>query len=165
MQEVLRGLENCSSPYIDDVIIFSVSWSDHLSHIDLVIQRLVLHGLTVKSCKCQWGFSSFEFLGFIVGEGRMSIPQARVEQFRQFPRPITIQHLRSFLGLANFYAKFIPRYADLSRALTPHTSKTAPKIVMWSNVMYNAFCSIISCICNFVALMVPADGESLCVFL
>ncbi len=164
MQEVLRGLEHFSSPYIDDIIIFSVVWDDHLVHINSVLERLSLHGLSVKSCKCCWGYKSFEFLGFIVGEGHLSIPQARVEQFRLYVKPKTVSQLRSFLGLANFYSKFVPRFADLSKVLTPHTSKNSPKNVVWNDVMCCAFDSIINAIVNYVELMVPADGDSLCIF-
>ncbi len=164
MQEVLRGLEHFSSPYIDDIIIFSVVWDDHLVHINSVLERLSLHGLSVKSCKCCWGYKSFEFLGFIVGEGHLSIPQPRVEQFRLYVKPKTVSQLRSFLGLANFYSKFVPRFADLSKVLTPHTSKNSPKNVVWNDVMCCAFDTIINAIVNYVELMVPADGDSLCIF-
>ncbi len=123
-----------------------------------------MHGLSVKSCKCCWGYKSFEFLGFIVGEGQLSIPQARVEQFRLYVKPKTVSQLRSFLGLANFYSKFVPRFADLSKVLTPHTSKNSPKNVVWNDVMCCAFDSIINAIVNYVELMVPADGDSLCIF-
>ncbi len=78
MQSVLHGLESHSLPYIDDVIIFSISFADHLKHVSSVLSRLASAGLTVKKSKCLWCFKSFEFLGFQVGNGRLSIPQARV---------------------------------------------------------------------------------------
>ncbi len=59
MQEVLRGLEEYSTPYIDDIVIFSTNWKDHLYHIDSVLARLSVHGLTVKVSKCRWGYHSF----------------------------------------------------------------------------------------------------------
>ncbi len=69
MQTVLRGLEAFVLPYIDDVIIFSTSFTDHLSHITSVLSRLAGAGPTVQS-KCSWCFRSFDFLGFHVSYGK-----------------------------------------------------------------------------------------------
>ena len=78
MQRCLLHLEAFSSPYIDDVIIFCQTWSDHLSHLFQLLFRLKLHGLTVKQSKCSWGCIKFEFLGYVVGEGSLSIPKSRL---------------------------------------------------------------------------------------
>ncbi len=76
MQQVLRGFENHCLPYIDDIVIFSTCFEDHLAHITSVLSRLATSGLTVKSSKCSWCFRSFDFLGFHVGQGNLTIPAA-----------------------------------------------------------------------------------------
>ncbi len=76
MQTVLRGLEVFSLAYIDDIVIFSQSFSDHISYIIQVLSRLAQANLTVKKSKRSWCFVSFDFLGFCVGAGKLSIPAA-----------------------------------------------------------------------------------------
>ncbi len=125
MQRVLRGLESFALPYIDDVVILSKS----LLHIDHVLSRLEEHGLTVKSSKCCWCFKQLEFFGFIVGNGHLGIPQARVHQLQDYICPSTVSQLRSFLGFANFYSRFIPKFADHTSALTKHMTKSSPKLL------------------------------------
>ncbi len=111
MQSCLSNLQSFSEPYIDDIVIFSTSWSDHLSHISQVLSRLSDHGLTVKLKKCLWGCTQFEFLGYVIGEGKLSIPPARLHQFQHYVKPKTRKPLKSFLGLCNYYRKFIPSFS------------------------------------------------------
>ncbi len=151
MQTVLLHLEDFSSTYNDDVI-FSNSWSEHISHIESVLSRLEQHGLTVKKSKCLWGCKSFEFLGYIVGNHSLSIPDARINQFTNFIRPKTIHQLRSFIGLANYYRKFIPSFVDMCIPLTEHTKRSSPNTVVWTTDMNDAFCNIISEIFAFTPL-------------
>ncbi len=164
MQTVLRGLESFSSAYIDDIIIFSLSWHDHLSHINQVLSRLNHHGLTVKQSKCCWAFSSFDFLGYNVGNGSLSIPEARVKQLREYARPKTIPQLRSFLGLVNYYRHFVLNFASHSRHLTCLTKRGLPQNIDWNNDAIDAFDVIVSCICNNISLCVPLLSDSFGVF-
>ena len=63
MNFVLEGLEEFSSAYIDDVIVHSKTWEEHLSHLRQALERLRKHGLTAKPGKCEWGASSLTYLG------------------------------------------------------------------------------------------------------
>ena len=80
----MEGQEEYSSAYIDDVIIFSNSWVEHLQNIQLVLEALRKNGLKVKASKCQWGAKSLVYLGHEVGCGRVSVPEAKVEAIRKF---------------------------------------------------------------------------------
>ncbi len=164
MQEVLRGLEEYSSAYIDEIVIFSSNWKDHLYHIDSVLARLSVHGLTGKVSKCRWGYHSFEFLGFDISEGKLIIPQARVLQLQNFVRPKSIAQLRSFLGLANFYSKFIPRFAEFTKSLTAQTKRNSPKNIVWTTYMIQSFSHIIESISNATQLVVPCLSDNFAVF-
>ena len=112
MHKVLQGCENFSSSYIDDVIVFSNTWEEHLQHLKLVLERLRQHGLTAKPSKCEWGASSLSYLGHSVGHGRASVHEARVAAIRNFKQPITKSDLRAFLGTVGYYRKFIPEYSS-----------------------------------------------------
>ncbi len=108
MQLVLRGLETFSLPYIDVIIIFSSTFSDHLSHITSVLSRLASAKLSVKPSKCQWCFKAFEFLGFHVGHGRLSIPEARVTHISSMSSPQLSHPLNHFLVLLRFIPVLSP---------------------------------------------------------
>ena len=73
--------------YTDDIIIYSQSWEDHMTHIALVLEQLKKVGMTAKPSKCQWGASSLTFLGHTVGGGTVSVPDCRVIANKQYVRP------------------------------------------------------------------------------
>ena len=80
MDQVLDGKLEFAGAYIDDIIIYSQSWEDHITHAALVLEQLKKFGLTTKPSKCQWGASSLTFLGHTVGGGTVSVPDGRVTQ-------------------------------------------------------------------------------------
>ena len=73
-----------------------------------------MNGLTAKPIKFVWGAWQLEYLGYVVGNGKIAVPEARVRAIRNFKRPVTKKDLMSFLGTASYYQKFIPYYADNS---------------------------------------------------
>jgi len=77
MDEILRDVQSFSRAYMDDVVIFSCSLSDHLTHIREVLARIRAAGLTVNPNKCKWAGSSMSFLGHVVGGGIVAIPEDR----------------------------------------------------------------------------------------
>ena len=80
MDGVLDGLEQYSGAYIDDILIFSETWTNHLWHIKHVLDRLRQNGLTARPKKCEWGANKLEYLGFVVGKGLMEVPEASYER-------------------------------------------------------------------------------------
>ncbi len=128
------------------------------------MERLKVNGFIIKLNKCLWGCSAFEFLGYEVGKGQLSIPEARVELFRTYARPRTKKQLRSFLGLCGYYRKFVPMFADLTKCLTSSLTMTAPNMVVWNDDMIKSFTCIINSICNFtIILSIPMRGDLFCV--
>ena len=86
MKTMLQNLEDTSNAYIDDVIIFSKCWEEHLMHIRSVLSYLRKTGLTAKPSKCEWSTISLQYLGHIVGKGMVSIPDAKVEALKNFKK-------------------------------------------------------------------------------
>ena len=130
MDNVIRGLDSMSAAYIDDVIIFSTSWEDHLGHLSRVFARLREAGLTAKPSKCTLGATTCTYLGHVVGNGRTE--PSKLQAGANFPVPQTKTHMREFLGLTRYYRRFIPDYATLAAPLTDLTRKTAPIQVQWT---------------------------------
>ena len=118
VQQVLSVMEGITGAYLDDIMIFSTSWADHVCHIKQVFDRIRSAGLTLKRAKCVFATAEVEFLGHKVGLGKVEPRRKTVQALLEFPRPTNPKQLRSYLGLAGYYRKFIPHFADLSACLT-----------------------------------------------
>jgi len=118
VQTVLSGLEMFTGAYLDDIIIFSPTWSEHLCHLNLVFDRIRAAGLTVKKAKCVFATADVEFLGHRIGLGRVEPRRQKVQALLDFPRPTNVKQLRSFLGLAGYYRRFLPHFSDIAASLS-----------------------------------------------
>ena len=146
-------------PYIDDIIIFSMGWDDHLVHLGQVLSALDKHGLKVKEAKCEFGWKCVEYLGHIVGDGKLAVPEHRAAAMKEFKQPRTKKELRSFIGAMSYYRQFILRFADYSSCLSPSTSKKASSVVQWTEEMLQAFHSLKLTLCNVCELTVPVQND------
>ena len=87
MDQLLVGVEEFTAAYLDDLIIFSESWEDHLSHVEGVLERVRAAGLKVKPKKCQFGMTQCVYLGHIVGNGLVEPEASKVETVWSFLQP------------------------------------------------------------------------------
>ncbi|BHF81797.1 hypothetical protein SprV_0802493100 [Sparganum proliferum] len=107
-----------SRAYIDDLLVASRSEEEHKKHLALVFDRLDKIGVVVNPSKCVLGVPSLEFLGHqFDSEGLRPLP-SKVEAVRNFPPPTSKRQLQRFLGMVNFYRRFLPNCADLMLPLT-----------------------------------------------
>eukprot|EP00731_Ephydatia_muelleri_P036793 Em0326g5a len=155
VDRVLQGLEEFSGAYIDDIIVFSKLWTDHVRHLQVVLGRLQLTGLTVKISKCHFGVTACSYLGFVVGGGLVKPEPSKVQAVLNFPTPTDKTGVRAFLGLTGYYRRFIPDFASLAAPLTDLTRKCAPTRVSWSNECEQAFKSLKGCLCSDPVLRSP----------
>jgi len=160
MNDVLRGEEKFASPYMDDIVVFSDSWEDHICHIKKVLGKLEQAGLTANPSKCHWGGQKVEFLGHQIGNGEMSLPQQRIEALSSYTRPTTKRGLRAFLGAISFYRRYVQRLASQTAILTPLTTKTAPSKLVWTEEGERAFMCIKQMICNCCSLCIPLPKDT-----
>jgi len=124
--------------YLDDLLIASTDLNTHLHHLGLVLERLQEAGLIVNMNKCEFGVSETTFLGHHVSADGIRPIMKHVEAIRQFSPPKDIKELQRFLGLVNFYRKFISGAAKFLRPLTD-ALKLSPKDFTWSAEMGSAF--------------------------
>jgi hypothetical protein len=139
MNAVLRECQKYSGAYLDDVVIFSDGWDDHLHHLEAVFNRIQQAGLTVKPAKCQFAFKEVSYLGHVIGGGTVRPDPAKVEAVLGFQRPLVKKNVRSFLGLIGYYRKFVPNFADVASVLTDLTKKGRPEKVIWTKECESAF--------------------------
>jgi hypothetical protein len=153
VQKVLKGLEPFASAYLDDILIFSTSWDEHLSHLAQVLNRIRNAGLTLNVAKCEFAHAQVEFLGHVVGRGIVQPRSAKIKAVLDFPRPTTKKQIQSFLGLAGYYRRFIPHFSHISAALTSLLQKN--KSLHWTDKAEEAFLDLKSRLASRPILVIP----------
>jgi len=111
-------LDQCVVIFIDDVLIYSRTKDEHDKHVRMVLDRLRQHSLFAKLSKCSFFKPEVEFLGFVVGRHGVGMEQAKIKAVLDWPAPENRKQLMSFLGLANYYRKFIKDHAAICAPLT-----------------------------------------------
>ena len=132
MERVLEPVTDCAAVYIDDIVIFSNNWEDHINHLSRVFTCFREAHLTAKLSKCSFGQTNLQYLGHTIRLGKLAVPRHRIEALAKYKRPITKKTLRSFLGSMSYYRQFIDKYPEMSSLLTPSTLVSAPKVVAWT---------------------------------
>ena len=112
IDEVLCGLLFCYA-YLDDLLIASATAEEHKEHLRQTFHRLKEYSILINSSKCEFGVSILHFLGHQVDSSGIQPLQDKVSVIRDFAQPDTCHDLRKFLGIINFYHRFIPKCAQL----------------------------------------------------
>ena len=122
MNEVCKGLDFVFV-YIDDILIFSKSPEEHKAHLEKLFERLAEYGLNVKPSKCLLGVKALEFLGHYVDEKGILPAADRVEAITSFPAPDTLKKAQRFVGMVNYYFRFVPKLAEILIPLHSHIAE------------------------------------------
>ena len=104
--------------FFDDILVYSPDWETHMIHLQEVFSILRQQQLYLKASKCTFGATKIEYLGHFIEAKGVNTDPAKVDAIKRWPTPNSIKQLRSFLGLANYYRRFIRGYNILSRPLT-----------------------------------------------
>ncbi|KAL6467387.1 hypothetical protein MHYP_G00251910 [Metynnis hypsauchen] len=139
--------------YLDDVIIFSSTIEQHLERLEEVFSRLKRQGLKVKLSKCRFFQSQVQYLGHVVSAEGVAADPGKVEVVREWRRPAHLAELRSFLGFASYYRRFVEGFAKLAAPLhrlvgqlcTPKKKGKTPPVSLsslWDGVCESAFQSL-----------------------
>ena len=156
MDEVLRGMPFCYG-YVDDLLIASPSPDEHLRHLRAVLERLEEHGLLINVPKSVFGVPELNFLGHRVNATGIHPLEEKVQVVRDFPLPTTQRKLREFIGMINFYRRFIPNCARTIQPLNTLLTRTkrpsdAPA---WTEASIAAFSNIKNALANASLLFHP----------
>ena len=138
METVLAGLtrKTCLD-YIDDILVIGRTFDEHLDYLTQVFDRLKAAGLKLKAEKCSFGRGEVEYLGYVVSKKGLAPQAGKVKAVKDFPTPVDLKTLRSFLGLASYYRRFIPQFSVVASPLHALTRKNVD--FSWDSVCEEAF--------------------------
>lgn len=111
-------LDPQASAYLDDVIIATETFEEHLSCLKTVLHRITDAGLTINQSKSDFCVEKVQYLGFLVDKDGVHIDPEKISAVLGYPAPKTIKQVRRFLGMASWYRRFIPEFAARSALLT-----------------------------------------------
>ena len=138
MDRVLRGLQwHVYLVYLDDIIVYSSSFDEHLKRLDLIFSRIKESGLKLQSKKCQMLQKEVSYLGHITSAEGVKIDPAKIEQVQNWPGPTSVRDVQSFLWLASYYRRFVSGFAGVARPLHKLTEKG--RLFHWTEECQLAF--------------------------
>ncbi|WVZ64404.1 hypothetical protein U9M48_013917 [Paspalum notatum var. saurae] len=123
--------------FIDDILIYSKSEKEHEEHLKIVLTRLREHKLYAKFSKCAFWLKEVRFLGHILSEKGVAVDLSKVKDVLNWKQPETVTEIRSFLGLAGYYRRFIKDFSKTAKPMTSLTKKNAK--YLWSSNCEEAF--------------------------
>ena len=157
MQTVLAGLEwRTCFVYLDDILVVSRSFDEHLQHLNEVFVRLRQAGLRLKPRKCNLLRDEVPFLGHVISTKGVRPDPAKIEKVQCYPVPTDATQVRQFLGLASYYRRFMPAFAKISAPLRALITKHA--IFQWTVECEKAFCELKRLLTTAPVLAYPRFG-------
>ena len=158
MNNILRSeLDKSVIVFLDDILIYSATQEQHILDVRRVFSILQQHKLYVKLSKCEFGTKQCEFLGHIVGGGNIAMSPGKVKTVNEWPIPKSISELRQFLGMCNYYRKFIKNYSEIARPMYELLKGNIQ--YTWSNKQQLSFDKLKQCITTEPVLKLPDDSK------
>ena len=136
MDQVLQGMEGVIC-YIDDILITGKDEAEHLERLEAVLARLESNGLRLQLAKCKFMETSVEYLGHVISADGIAPTPDNVSGITEVPKPTNVNELRSFLGMVQYYSKFIPNLADMVHPLNALLGSHTP--YKWTKECDDAF--------------------------
>ena len=154
MDKVLSGLKWYSClVYIDDIVVVGDSFENHLYNLVGVLKRLREAGLKVKPSKCSLCQREVQYLGHVLSTEGISTDPTKVEAICNWPTPTCKQEIQRFLGLANFYRRFIKNFSSIAKPLQRLTEKN--NVFHWNELCQSAFDELCRCLVSSPVLAYP----------
>ena len=147
--------------YLDDILVFAPTIGEHLDTLNEVFKRLEDAGLKLNGRKCHFLCNSITYLGHVVSKDGVSVDQGKVDRVRDWPTPTSREELASFLGLASYYRRFIPKFAVLAAPLHKlnKTVKSGSDPFCWSSEAQYSFLALKQALSEAPVLSYPCYGK------
>jgi hypothetical protein len=159
MNETFRDLLDRSVlVFLDDILVFSRTREEHVAHVREVLERLRRQKLYAKRSKCEFFRSEVEFLGHQLGANGLAVSQDKIGAVRDWPTPRNVGDVRSFLGLAGFYRRFVKDFSKIALPLTQMTQKERPW--EWGKEQQGALDALKAALCSAPVLLIPDPSKA-----
>ncbi|TQD86597.1 hypothetical protein C1H46_027863 [Malus baccata] len=157
MNEVFQEyLDRFVIVFIDDILVYSKSESDHIRHLNLVLRKLREHQLYAKFSKCQFWLDQVAFLGHVVSAQGIQVDPQKIAAVENWEQPRTNTEVRSFLGLAGYYRRFVQDFSMIALPLTKLTRKDVK--FEWDDSCEQSFQQLKYCLTHAPVLILPDDN-------
>ncbi|GJV05930.1 reverse transcriptase domain-containing protein [Tanacetum coccineum] len=148
--------------FIDDILIYSKTKEDHEVHLGLVLELLRKEKLYAKFSKCEFWLQEVHFLGHVVNQNGIHVDPNKIEAVKNWKTPTTPSEIRSFLGLAGYYRRFIANFSKIAKPLTSLTQKNQKYV--WGVEQEEAFQTLKNNLCDAPILTLPDGVEDFIVY-
>ncbi|KAJ9521984.1 hypothetical protein QJQ45_024869 [Haematococcus lacustris] len=148
--------------YLDDILVMSSSPEEHAMHLKEVLQVMKDNQLYAKLSKCDFNRPELKFLGHIVGRQGIAVDPAKVQVIKEWPVPTSLKELQAFLGLANFFRRFIAGYSTIAAPLTHLTGEKVAAGTNWQQLgepALRAFNALKQALCSTPVLALPDPNQ------
>lgn len=152
MTEVTAGIPGCAC-YLDDIVVYSQDWDDHLHQLDQLFHALQKANLVVNLAKSFFVCAQLEYLGHLIGRGSLVPPDHKSQAIQTIPAPTNRRQIRRFLGTVGYYRRYILNFASLALPLTELLKKGTP--YKWSQECEKSFQSLKDVLCSQPVLRAP----------
>ena len=156
INKVLKGVKNCFV-FMDDILIFSQTLEEHEMIFNEVMRRLRKANLCVQSEKCEILKDKVCYLGHIISEQGIHPNPEKVSAVKNFPKPRNVKNIRQFIGIANYYRKYIQNFAKIAKPLFKLLEKDAK--FNWNEDAEKAFIELKDRLCSAPVLRHPNFNE------
>ncbi|WVZ54205.1 LOW QUALITY PROTEIN: hypothetical protein U9M48_005042 [Paspalum notatum var. saurae] len=154
-------LRKCVLVFFDDILVYSKSFAEHLVHLRAVFELLSKDRWQVKLSKCTFAQQQIAYLGHILSKEGISTDSSKIEAISSWPLPANVKELRSFLGLAGYYHKFVRHFAIIARPLSDLLKKHA--VFVWTPTHQEAFDALKQALTSAPVLAMPDFTEQFCI--
>ncbi|GJX04548.1 putative reverse transcriptase domain-containing protein [Tanacetum coccineum] len=148
--------------FIDDILIYSKTKEDHKVHLRLMLELLTKEKLYAKFSKCEFWLQEVHFLGHVVNQSGIHVDPSKIEAVKNWKAPTTPSEVRSFLGLAGYYRRFIVNFSKIAKPLTSLTQKNQK--YEWGEEQEAAFQTLKNNLCDAPVLSLPDGVEDFVVY-
>ncbi|GKA77628.1 hypothetical protein Tco_0784165 [Tanacetum coccineum] len=148
--------------FIDDILIYSKSEEEHEVHLKTILDLLKKEKLYAKFSKCEFWLQEVQFLGHVVNRDGIHVDPSKVESVKNWKTPESPTEIRSFLGLAGYYRRFIENFSKIAKPLTLLTQKN--KAYVWGDKQDEAFQILKEKLCNAPVLALPDGPDDFVVY-
>ena len=161
MQHILSPLlHNNIIIYIDDILIMSETFQEHVELVGKVLRLLATYMIKIKVSKCEWFKEEVAFLGHIISSKGIKKSPEFIEKVMKVEKPETVKQLRKFIGLVNFQRKFINNCSLLTKPLTEWMNGKGSKKIIWSEEMDQVFVRLKEAVSEDIMLTYPDYGKA-----